>query len=545
MLASLRLNLRDPQWGDAGTLGAGIVVLLAAGSVKSDGSLPLTLVAFAVLGFAALRVEALEKKERGSLASLGIRHGLAGMGVIVTTVCLSLVLATTLPRLYTAAYFWALSQIGHRGQTGFHDGPIQLGTLEGLLESWRVVMRVTGHPGDQLRGNVYTHYASGSWRTTPDPREETMKTREPEAPSYESAISDIRFAGGQSDRFFLPAGSGRFYLQPNSVLVDRMGVVRTDGEEMAERMVILPDSRRIFPIAPPDSDDLQLPGDIREVLVEISQNWTVEGFSPSDQLAAIQNRLESEFVYSLDFSRTGSPAKSTSSTDPMLDFLLRDRRGHCEYFASAMTLMARASGFPARLVTGYRIAEYNSLGDYYIVRERHAHAWSEIFLPERGWVTFDPSPLVGTALAEDEITPTWRALMDYASVLWQRRGLEFLLVLLVLGLSAAQIWRLATRKSPKGGGAEDAFPDPPIWIDALLRRLAEGGTPRRPNESLESLARRNAVAPRTEASPQPPNREGARLLFCYAALRYGREGRSENLRREVEDWLEGVRPPAR
>ncbi|MFQ5410971.1 MAG: DUF3488 and DUF4129 domain-containing transglutaminase family protein [Phycisphaerae bacterium] len=92
------------------------------------------------------------------------------------------------------------------------------------------------------------------------------------------------------------------------------------------------------------------------------------------------------FTYTLH--RGGRPEHS----DPIQDFLFNNRRGHCEYFASAMTLMCQAIGIRARLVSGYHGGEFNEAGGFFLFRKRDAHAWVEVFLQDRGWVIFDPTP---------------------------------------------------------------------------------------------------------------------------------------------------------
>ena len=80
--------------------------------------------------------------------------------------------------------------------------------------------------------------------------------------------------------------------------------------------------------------------------------------------------------------------------DPVDDFLFDTRQGFCEHYASSFTVLMRAAGIPARVVTGYQGGDVNPLGDYVIVRQRDAHAWSEIWLDEHGWVRVDPTAAV-------------------------------------------------------------------------------------------------------------------------------------------------------
>jgi len=109
---------------------------------------------------------------------------------------------------------------------------------------------------------------------------------------------------------------------------------------------------------------------------------------PNDRLIAdaIQRHLEERCAYTLDLPDV------PDGVDPISGFLFQTRRGHCEYFASAMCAMLRSIGVRARVVTGFRVSEYNSVGGYYVVRQKSAHAWVEAWTDESGWLTFDPSP---------------------------------------------------------------------------------------------------------------------------------------------------------
>ncbi len=100
---------------------------------------------------------------------------------------------------------------------------------------------------------------------------------------------------------------------------------------------------------------------------------------------ALEQHLQTAFAYSLSNRPRGE-------RDPIVEFLTTDRQGHCELFASALAAMARSLGMKARVITGFRVSEYNSVGGYYIARERNAHAWTEIDCGPRGWQVFDGTP---------------------------------------------------------------------------------------------------------------------------------------------------------
>jgi hypothetical protein len=110
------------------------------------------------------------------------------------------------------------------------------------------------------------------------------------------------------------------------------------------------------------------------------------------------------------------------------DFLFNTRRGFCGHFASSFTMLMRAAGIPARVVTGYQGGEWNPIGGYLIVRQSHAHAWSEVWFPERGWIRIDPTAAVapqrverGPEAALPEGDPVPGRFLGQSDVLWQAR----------------------------------------------------------------------------------------------------------------------------
>jgi transglutaminase-like putative cysteine protease len=106
-----------------------------------------------------------------------------------------------------------------------------------------------------------------------------------------------------------------------------------------------------------------------------------------DIAANIERYLRSNFLYTLDLT----DATRAAGEDPMVAFLLDFKRGHCEYFAGAMTLLCQSLGMQARVVIGFKSDEYNDIGGYYIVRQSHAHAWVEVLGSDGRWHTFDPT----------------------------------------------------------------------------------------------------------------------------------------------------------
>ncbi len=130
---------------------------------------------------------------------------------------------------------------------------------------------------------------------------------------------------------------------------------------------------------------LQLPRQLDPRIPELARQIAKDAKTPFDKALVMESYLRGRFAYTLNL--TGKPGD-----DPLAHFLFETRAGHCEYFASAMTIMLRTLGIPAREVNGFLPGEYNDLGGDYIVRASDAHSWVEVYFPGNEWQVFDPTP---------------------------------------------------------------------------------------------------------------------------------------------------------
>lgn len=151
-----------------------------------------------------------------------------------------------------------------------------------------------------------------------------------------------------------------------------------------------------------------------ERLAEIARSWTIGARTDRERAEQIAAHLaRPPFVYSRTMEDTGDVA-------PLVYFLDTSHRGHCEYFASAMAILLREVGVPTRNVTGFLGADYNAYGRYWSVRSGDAHAWVEAYLPDEGWVTFDPTPPSESAPGSlDAVLRQARAFADAMRARWQ------------------------------------------------------------------------------------------------------------------------------
>lgn len=133
----------------------------------------------------------------------------------------------------------------------------------------------------------------------------------------------------------------------------------------------------------------------------------------------LQEGMRSQFRYTLD-----NP--SGKARNPLEDFLERSKAGHCEYFASALALMLRVRGVPARVVNGYRLGPWIPEGGYWLVTQNEAHSWVEFFDPEGGWRVADPTPPAPpSAVLSPSLMATLSRWMDAAKFRWDRHVVRF------------------------------------------------------------------------------------------------------------------------
>ena len=213
---------------------------------------------------------------------------------------------------------------------------------------------------------------------------------------------------------------------------------------------------------------LQLPehSDIATVR-RLASDWTDKGDTPAEKARKIEHMLKSRYDYSLDVSFSSMP-------NHLSMFLTSVKAGHCEYFATSMVLMLRAVGVPARIVNGYATDEWVPGGTgYFLVRQEHAHSWVEAYIPNQGWVTFDPTPVsgIGTNRVPSTLYRRVTRWIDSLKFAWYENVIDydmqdqaFLYRALFKGMNAIPDFsRILSRGFSTRGGKV-----PPVFIVSIL-----------------------------------------------------------------------------
>jgi hypothetical protein len=210
----------------------------------------------------------------------------------------------------------------------------------------------------------------------------------------------------------------------------------------------------------------RIPKPLRKRYVEVPEGYervtalaqeVVRGLShPHVQAQRVERYLRGggNFRYTLE-------QPNSEGKDPLHVFLFEAKAGHCEYFSTAMAIMMRSLGLPARNVTGFLGADYNPYGDYYAVRNGDAHSWVEVLIDER-WVTFDPTPASGQVFAAPSgFAVKLRQMMDAMRVRWAEYIVEYNIRDQAKALQGLAAWYRSLRGSrgPGHAGADSASGD--------------------------------------------------------------------------------------
>lgn len=520
MLVSLLLMLgrawlRRPWRGTATTLAIGMVAATAAGGAPLGWVYPALCALYLGLSLLALR-EA--DPVRASVA--GWRQWRPGARMLLLAGLFSGALAMALPPLYERATDRLVGMLlDDVPRIRFTEGPMRLGGLESVWQSDALVLRLRGESGQpHLRGSVHRQYRDGRWELAPRQDHRPLPVSGSEGgEGVEVEVLDE--AGGP---LFLPLGGEA--LSRQALSRDAFGIVRATQGAAPARYAYRAAAEQPLP---PDAQDLALPPELAPALSALARDWLGDvGDRPGEQVRALQQRLERDYIYSLSYPRR-------PGMDPVLDFLTGPvGQGHCEYFASALALLARSVGVPARVVRGYRPTERNPWLGHLLVRESSAHAWVEVWLDGR-WQTRDPAPLRSVAPAPATRSPWLGAVLDTAGFVLRELGrllwrAETALLLVALGMVLLLGPRLRAWWQGRGRPRRrvtQAAAAPAVYAEllSLLR-------PHRPapGETLEGFARRLEGRP-TGA----PDADTLGLLRRYAALRYGGVGSEAELRAAV------------
>lgn len=260
-----------------------------------------------------------------------------------------------------------------------------------------------------------------------------------------------------------------------------------------------------------------------------------------EQLIRIQRFFQNNFSYGL--TTRGSGAYDS----PLSNFLLHSKNGHCELFATATALLLRKAGIPSRYVTGYAVSEKTLFGQGYVIRKRHAHAWTEGYINDK-WIVIDTTP--SNWLGEEQSAASFfEPIRDFFSFIKHQVNLfrarenqtyNLPLSIVVVLLTTFLILRIYRRLNKEKQMEEikktrKAFPEQDSPFSMIEEALNNGGVKRRNNEAFHGWIKRINTVQRVDS---------ARLISLHRLhqkLRFDPHGIGEedmvHLQEGVERWL--------
>ncbi len=305
------------------------------------------------------------------------------------------IISTTMVFLASPAVFFAIPRLGigfgaivgssPTLASGFSES-VNLGDIGKIIENNKVVMRVQTSedlPEDHLwRGKGFDYFDGNGWSS------KLIVSRGKELKRKyhgKRVIANVNLEPSGTDIVFLPynlewvRGIRLVKEDANGTFISPFGSLtkRSYSVEFKEG------SEKILPFEEIDLSSYVQLSEFNENFYALAKKIAGETKEPELLSIKIENHLKKEFKYSLNLS---------SSANPLEDFLLRRKEGHCEYFASAMAILLRHLGIPARVVNGFKRGDFNPAGGYYVVREKDAHSWVEVYIEGKGWMAFDPTP---------------------------------------------------------------------------------------------------------------------------------------------------------
>jgi transglutaminase-like putative cysteine protease len=467
--------------------------------------------------------------------------------LVALSVPLMLILFILVPRV--PGPLWGISNEQRGGVTGLSDH-MSPGQISNLIRSNEVAFRVDFEdkvPAQSMlywRGPVMAQYNGSRWYrarrqvlnrfnlTVTEPAVKYTVTLEPNGEHWLLALD-------------MPTK-----LVPGSLMTEDFQLVST--KKINDLLRYSMESHLAYQVGENESLEylgltLEYPATRNPETISLGKSLA-ERFDRNEDIidAVLTMFREQEYFYTLR-----PPALGDDSVD---EFLFGTRRGFCEHYAGSFALLMRAAGIPARVVTGYQGGEYNNVGNYLIVRQSDAHAWTEVWLENRGWVRIDPTAAVSPsrieqglddALSDDEsifriqnrnplfgnLLYSWDNLQhswnDWIINYDDRKQRNFLsklelgienwsdmvFALVFLLLSVTGLFWLIVRyreRPPKPEAYE-------ILFKRVLKKLSKRGFQKRPSEDTR------AFLERVSSRDFPQRDQLADIVELYNRIKYGRQ----------------------
>ncbi len=431
-----------------------------------------------------------------------------------------------------------------------------IGRLGELKLYGRIVFRVRQQKGNRdqflMAQNGYTVYRSPNW----------FSPRGGFRPLYPEANGlDWRFGKDTNLRQVLEVtsplenGSGFLPLPLNTSFLGNLpaasllrnqqgGLLAQSGPEWAKYIIKTGDENNL--IGAPTDADLSIPPYLMSILQPTLDQLQLSKIPLSAVPEHLKHFFKARFTYQL--KGTGAPGQ----VDPLDNFLNKSRAGHCEYFATATTLLLRAAGIPARYMVGYSVHEHDPITNKFIVRLRNAHSWTLAWIGDE-WVEVDTTPPSWIAIENEQASSLeWMGdlfgQIKMALVEWrwfqedEKKGREpwlLFFVVLIIYLGWKIVRRVQFKRRPQVSTSKYTSDQQPVHtpFSKIEHYLENKVSPRHPDETykiwLERLSNEEGND-KLEKELRPMLNEHYRMRFDPA---FNEAKTGERLKKEVNEWI--------
>ena len=428
VLAASRLLGRKGPADDALLLLAALLMLAGGAALTGELAYGLCFAAFAVTGTVALCLTHLRREVedteggRESRVSPGLISALGGLSLAVLVG--SALVFVLFPRVSAGM----LRVAGQDHATGGTTDRIELGGVGVIKDDPTPVMRVrfpAGPPGGEpyWRTVTFQRWTGKGW-SRGDPKRVPVAGvhgvwKLGRAP-VETTIAEVEWLGSEP-AIPLPGEPVELRIPRKRRAVPPILLTGEDGSlefagSVEPRFTITAGRSGVGDEPLAGGGYLEVPADLDPRIAAMAAPFRDRG----DPLAIAQAMVE---MLGQGYRYTRELPGQTP--DPLAHFLFERKAGHCEYFASALTMLLRSAGIPARVAAGYFGAHWVEAGGYFVVREGDAHAWTEAWIPGRGWTRFDATPPDDRAGTAEGLVASAVELLDLLRYWWAGWILDF------------------------------------------------------------------------------------------------------------------------
>lgn len=336
-----------------------------------------------------------------------IKHSLrTACGLILLATPLAILMFLIVPR--GGGLLWSLGNQGFQ-KTGLTDR-VDFSSMSSLNQDNTIAFRVDFKEADQLhdryywRAIVYGAFDGYTWEPAGLPVNQIWTSAVAAPPIIEYTITIEPHQQPWLFSLDLPINvppdaamnnERQLVLRRNQKVMTRWQYDLKSAESYKLGQRLSPREQRLY---------LSFPRDLNPKTIALAEKWRAQCPSDSAYMQAVLTHIsKTNFYYTLD-------PGTFDATHAIDDFWFEKQRGYCQHYASAFALLMRAGGLPARLVGGYQGGEINPVNNYLMVRQRHAHAWVEVFLPTQGWVRVDPTAAIAPQRTEPSLQSALQAM---------------------------------------------------------------------------------------------------------------------------------------